>query len=275
MSFRKRDKIMNIKECFDALMASLQKSDGVLSIGKSGGEKLPEKDESDIDIFVICDSVPSVEERQNAVESLGDAVTGSSIHETAGRFWGVCDFIFVSGADICLMYFTAAGMDAEIETVLNGSRLNREDEYFYPTGRCASFLSMHILCDKTGYIAGMKKRLADYPRHLAEMQFNYHIKKINDAEDFSRAVSRGDVLFYHAVLESALDHYLQALFALNRRYFPGRKRSLQFIEQFDIKPDECAFRLLRTIELGASEETLHQSYKIWSALCDELKGFFV
>ena len=168
------------------------------------------------------------------------------------------------------MYFNISDMNNEIESVLNGSRLDRESEYFYPTGRCATFLSMCILYDKTGYIADMKEKLSVYPQSLAEKLYNHHIRKINDGEDFERAVIRGDILFYHATLELAIDHFLQALFALNQCWFPGRKRTLQFVQEFKIKPIECFERLLKVIELSAVAETLPQSYEIWSALCTEL-----
>jgi len=258
---------------YNLIIGAIQKIAEVLSIGKSGGKKLPVKNESDIDIFVFCNQIPTAKTRQAAVERLDIDISKMTISETGGKFWGICDFINIEDIEICLMYFTISEMDAEIETVLNGSRLNRENEYFYPTGRCATFLSMFILYDKTGYIAGMQKRLFEYPPILAEKLFDHHIKKINDKEDFDRAVSRGDVLFYHATLENAIDHFLQALFALNRCYFPSRKRSLHFIEQFRMKPADLSVRILKVIELGAGKNTLSQSYDIWTALCHELSVF--
>jgi hypothetical protein len=260
-------------DSYNRLIVAIQKIDEVLSIGKSGGNELPEDNESDIDIFVFCHLIPSVKTRQSAVETLGADVSKMTISETDGKFWGVCDFIGIKETDICLMYFTVSEMDDEIESVLSGSRLSRENEYFYPVGRCATILSMHVLYDKNGYIANMQKRLYEYPPILAEKMFAYHIQKINDKEDFSRAVSRRDVLFYHAILENAIDHYLQALFALNRCYFPSRKRTFQLIENFIMKPADLAIRLLKVIELGAGENTLSQSYDIWTALCNELLEF--
>ena len=203
---------------------------------------------------------------------LGDAVTGCKISQKGGRFWGVCDFVFIGSAEICLMYFTIDEMDSDVESVLNGSRLDREGEYYYPTGRCASFLSMHSLCDKQGYIKAMQEKLSVYPEDLAEKLFAHHVRLINDEEDFERAVSRGDVLFYHATLESALDHFLQALFALNHRFFPSRKRTLEWVECFENKPENCSERLLKVILLGAATETLSESYEIWCGLCNELKN---
>jgi len=264
------DKGVAFIDSYKQLIRAVQEIDEVLSIGKSGGKELPDKDESDIDIFIICHKIPSVKARQSIYENLGIAGIKITINEAGGRFWGVCDFIDISDTEICLMYFTVVEMDAEIETVLDGSRLDRENEYFYPTGRCATFLSMHILCDKARYISNMQKKLIEYPPVLAKRLFEHHIKKINDKEDFNRAVTRSDVLFYHATLENAIDHYMQALFALNHCYFPSRKRSLQFVEQFTMKPIDFSERLLNVIKYGAMESTLAQSYDIWASLCDEL-----
>ena len=263
---------MAFHDIYHRLISNLGQMDEVLSIGKSGGEKLPLDNESDIDIFIFCSRIPDAVKRRSAAESLGSAVSGCKISNKSGRFWGVCDFVFIGDAEICLMYFTTDEMDRDIKSVLNGSRLDREDEYYYPTGRCASVLSMHILCDKQGYIKAMKEKLSVYPEALSKKLFEYHIRKINDEEDFERAVSRGDVLFYHATLESAIDHFLQALFALNRCFFPSRKRTLEWVERFERKPDNCSERLLKVISLGSSSETLPQSYETLEELCGELKS---
>jgi len=231
---------------------------------------LPDKNESDIDIFVFCEAVPGVSARRAAIESAGINTDEIHLSGERGRFWGVCDFLTAGGAEFCLMYFALDEMDQEIESVLDGARMDREDEYFYPTGRCATFLGMHVLYDRAGYIAGMKKRLAAYPPPLAEKTFSHHINFIDDAEDFARAVQRGDALFFHSTLEKALDHYLLALFALNRCFFPSRKRNLQAIDSFARKPADCSERLLEVVALGAKPETLEKSYELWSALCKEL-----
>lgn len=264
---------MTLQDAFIRLIVSLSGMEGVLSIGKSGGESLPEQNESDIDVFIFCDAVPTAHDRSAAIGDLGGTVSEMKLSERKGRFWGVCDFLTLVKAEVCLMYFTVADMDAEIESVLSGSRLDRESEYFYPSGRCASVLSMHVLSDKNGYIARLKARLSTYPPALADKAFRHHMRKTYDAEDFERAVSRDDVLFYHSVLELAIDHFLQALFALNHCFFPSRKRSAQLMESFDRKPKNCAARMLEVIALGSKPETLRQSSVVWAALLRELSEY--
>lgn len=260
---------MEIKLFLSSLIQSVSKCENVLSIGKSGGEKLPESNEGDIDIFVFCDQVPDVNMRKSLYQELNESVD-MNISENGGKFWGICDFVNMGQDEICLMYFTVKDMDNEINSVLDGLRLNREDEYFYPTGRCATILSMHILYEKSGYIVHMKEKLAAYPQTLAEKLVGHHVKRINDTEDFERAISRKEVLFYHSTLESAIDHFLQGLFALNYCFFPSRKRSIQYIDNFQNKPENCSKRLLQTIELGSNQETLVDSYAVWCSLCKDL-----
>ena len=244
--------------------------DGVLSIGKSGGEALPERDGVDIDLFIFCDEVPILAARNAAFANVDAPISIINFSEKPGRFWGVCDFAVLDTVDLCLMYFTIESMDEEIVSVLDGRRIDKEDGYFYPTGRCATFLTMHALCDKAAYIAKMKDKLSNYPDGLSKKIISYHIKKIYDDEDFQRAAIRRDVLFYHSVLETALDHYLQALFALNKCYFPGRKRSIQYVNLFEIKPLNCAERLLNVIGLGSKSDTISQSCVEWASLCRDL-----
>ena len=259
-----------LSESFPLLMRSVSEITEVSSIGKSGGSELPVNDESDIDVFVFCNKIPEIKTRQAAITKLGNTISKVEYSDFTGRFWGTIDFIYIGNTNICLMYFTESYMNDEIESVLNGTRLDKESGIFYPTGRCATMLSMYVIFDKSGYIAGMKERLSVYPNDLSKKTFEHHIKNANDAESFESAVLKADVLFYHEVAEKAIDHYLQALFALNKCFFPSRKRSIKFIDSFEIKPPDCAKRLLQLVYFGAKQETLPQSYAVWSSLYQEL-----
>jgi hypothetical protein len=197
-------------------------------------------------------------------------VAGCRIGKTPGKHWGTCDFVVLGDQEICLMYYPIAEMNAEIDAVLGGERLDKEDNYFYPTGRLASFLSLHILCDKQGYIVSMKERLSAYPADLAKKLIDYHLSELEDTEDLERAVARKDTLFYHFSLDLSLDHFLQALFAMNQCYFPSRKRTIQHIQDFTKKPEQCSARLQKALELGAKAETIPQSYEEYLRLCSEL-----
>ena len=256
-------------EQYTRLVESVSALPEVLSIGKSGGAALPQPGEGDIDLFIFCEAVPDETDRRQA-EAFCDGVTGCRVAAGRSRHWGTCDFVYFDGAEVCLMYFPIEEMDAEIDAVLSGERPDKEDNEFYPTGRCASFLSMHILLDRKGYIASMQERLRAYPAELAMKLTDHHLRSLGDTEDLERAVARRDALFYHFALDLALDHFLQALFAMNACYFPSRKRSIQYIQGFSRAPEQCVARLMEVLELGAKAETIPRSYEEFMRLCREL-----
>jgi len=131
--------------------------------------------------------------------------------------------------------------------------------------------AMRIFYDPDGFLQSFQQRLAEYPAALAKAVVHHHLDALEDVEDLERAVVRKDVLFYHFALDLALDHFLQALFAMNREYFPSRKRSEIYLRGFKAKPSECEQRLGQVIALGGNAETLGQSYEIWKSLMHDSK----
>ncbi len=168
------------------------------------------------------------------------------------------------------MYFTVAEARCELEAIQSGQYLGREDSEFYPIGRCALWKGMRELYDPDGILQSFKNRLAEYPRELALKGIDHHLKALQDVEDLQRAVQRKDVFFFHFALDLALDHFLMALFALNREYFPSRKRSGVFIHKFSVKPTDCGERLRQMVRLGGQADTLDQSYEILFGLVKDL-----
>lgn len=261
----------DIPSTFHSLAGRLSELPGVLSVGRSGGgRKLPASGaDGDIDVFLYCDAIPDEISREAALASMGGCLADARAGVFSGGRWGAGDFARIEGVDTWLMFFTVREAQAEVESILNGDHPGREGG-FYPTGRCAMYLGMEILCDRTGFLASLKERLSVYPDTLAERLARHHLYALDDTEDFERAVARKDSLFYHFALENALDHYLQALFALNKTFFPSRKRSLEYIARFEKKPEKCEERLLDTIRLGGAEDGIEASYAVWTALVREL-----
>jgi hypothetical protein len=129
---------------------------------------------------------------------------------------------------------------------------------------------INVLYDRNGFLNTLKNRLSVYPEELAGKMTAHHLEGLNAEEDLLRAVNRKDPLFYHFALEFALDHLLMALFALNREYFPSRKRSLEYIDRFKVKPADCGSRLLEVVRLGGEGKKLKESYEKLRQLADEL-----
>ena len=256
----------------NSLIDSISTMREVQSIGISGSKtSLPKAGEGDIDIFIYCDTIPEFEKRQTLLNQLSDFLEEEKINVFEGGHWGIGDFVLINSVETWLMYFTVNETLNDIESILNGDYPDKLDNHYYPIGRCAMLKNINILYDKNNFLYSLKERLYEYPYKLAEILAQYHLEKLEDTEDLERAVTRKDVLFYHFAVDIAIDHFLQALFAVNNIYFPSRKRTLHLIKDFSIKPERCSERLLDVLKLGSCPEDIRQSYTLWSDMVNELK----
>ena len=257
---------------FDTLLQTIKQLPALRAIGKTGGEALPTDGYSDIDLFLFCEQIPVLEVRSVHYSMFPRNVNVAEFGSSEHAHWGLVDSVLIGEQEVYLMYFTQSTFTASIDAILRGERTERKENYFYPTGRLASILGMHAFYDPEGYLAEIKTRISVYPDALRNAILSRCLPKIDDEEDFMRAIRRKDVLFYHSTLDLALDHFLQAPFALNRVYFPSRKRSLEYIREFTIKPQDCELKLERVVALGAGAETLEESYRIWRILKENLEN---
>ena len=262
---------MSSEGFFDQLIDAISSMVEVHSIGKSGGRTLPEAGESDIDVFIYCEDIPPIEKRSAALFSVESNLGGIDLAVFEGGNWGTGDRVFMNGIETWLMYFLEKDTVTDIDSILRGERPDREGS-FYPVGRCAMFTGIHILYDKDGFLASMKEKLSNYPVLLAKKLMHYHMGCLEDVEDLNRAVVRKDALFYHYALDVSLDHFLQALFALNKCFFPSRKRSMNYIRKFSQTPKDCEERLLQVLKMGSEPAGISASYEIWQQLVEELKS---
>lgn len=259
-----------IHELIDTLKNALQ----VRAVGLSGGERpLPEPGEGDVDLFVYCTEIPTSSQRAALFLPLNEKLQPLTVGCLEDGHWGQGDRCFIAGVETWLLYFTLAGACAELEDTLAGKHLERLDNYYYPIGRCAMWQTMRALYDPDGLLQAFKTRLKIYPGELAKAMVEHHLAALDDVEDLERAVQRKDVFFYHFAFDLALDHFLQTLFALNKTYFPSRKRSGEYIQRFEFKPVDCERRLQRAIALGGDADRLEEAYAVWQTLVRDLKQF--
>ncbi|MBP7401241.1 MAG: DUF4037 domain-containing protein [Clostridia bacterium] len=267
-------------DIFRRLVAGVAGLSGVESIGLSGGGVefpvpgpcLPDFEDGDIDLFVYGETIPGAKERQALMDRLSDVLEDVRIGAIQGGVWGIGDFACIGGVETCVMYFTTAETRAELDGILAGRHPDRDAGGFFPTGRCAMYRSIRILHDRTGYLARLRESVRIYPETLAEKLTQYHLDRLADPEDLERGVARRDPLFYHHALDRALDHFLQALFAMNRCFFPSRKRSLAIMESFHVKPNKCAERLLAVVADGGLPDGIRTSFDGFQELSGELRS---
>lgn len=253
------------------LLSLVVEHDEVEAIGWCGSlppQLLP--GESDVDIFLLCRRIPPADARAELYRASGLEFGAERLNVCNGGFWGTGDVFLLDGVDVMLMYFLTSEVDEYLDEVLAGRHLDSVHGC-YPVGRCATYLQMTVISDKLERLSAIKKKLAVYPDELARRLTAHHLRRALDDEDLGRVRLRKDVLFFHQVLEQALDHFLQALFAQNRTYFPSRKRSLQYLQAFDQAPANCYQRLLSVIQGSTRPETVEASVAEWYRLVSELQ----
>jgi hypothetical protein len=262
----------NIETGLNKLVSVLAQHNSIRAIGLSGGERpLPQPGEADIDLFVYCTAIPSKKEREEMFISLEGEIEQIEVGKLESGHWGQGDCFLLSGVETWLLYFTIEESRAELDAILDGQYLGRLDSYYYPIGRCAMWTAMQVFHDPDSFLRSIKQCLEEYPHELASAVLKHHLNALEDVEDLERAVQRKDVFFYHFAFDLALDHFLQASFALNRKYFPSRKRSESYLRGFGIKPADCEERLRQVVLLGGNAETLTEAYRLWKSLVFDLK----
>jgi len=255
-------------EIFEELINSIISLPEVQSIGKTGSKNLSFSEDRDVDIFIICSNTPDLISREKIYNSINYDLKIKT-NDFESNYWGTLDFIDIDKMEICLMYFTKSKAENEIDDILQGNRIKREDNYFYPIGRCSTYKNINILHDKNKFLENMKLKLSNYPKTLYDKSINLHLAELNDTEDMESAIHKKDLLFYHFTLDNSIDHYLQLIFALNYCFFPSRKRSFIYINEFKYKPKNCIERLTEVIKLGGEAETINKSYEKWIELLGE------
>lgn len=263
----------NLETTLSKLINTIVSNEAIRAVGASGGDRpYPEPGEGDIDLFIYCTEIPVRSQRLELLMSLGDEIGQVEIGRLESGHFGQGDCVMAAGVETWLLYFTLTDARVELEAILDGQYLGRLDSYYYPMGRLAMWKTMRVLYDPDGFLQSFKYRLNEYPQKLASAVVSHHLEALADVEDLERAVGRKDVLFFHFALDLTLDHFLQAVFALNREYFPSRKRSELYLQGFKVKPLKCEERLRQVLALGGNAETLDESYKIWNSLVRDLEG---
>ena len=249
-------KALELKEELISKLAACERIKGIGQTGNMDMKLIPGK--SDIDLFVICTEIPAGEERQACYKSLQPADFTLQMEICSGGIWGYGDILVVDGIDVMPMYFTIDEMYDYLKEVLSCKHMWKEGN-FYPVGRLASIFAINILYEEDTAWTKLKDMVNEKPTEFFRCWFEKEIGQVLDDEDLGRAELRGEVLFFHQVLEEALDHLLQAIFAVNFCYFPSRKRTLETIGEFQNLPDNCNKRLLKMIENGASHDTINDA----------------
>jgi hypothetical protein len=234
---------------------------------------------SDIDIYLFADRVlPSAQRAELVVHALGG--------EARPESWGTDDPFVQGGTDFwhdgqrveCWLRSSR-----EMERTLRacaGGEIRREYVVWTVMGflsytALADVHSMRIVDDPRGMLAGWRQGVATYPeplrdrilaRFMAEAAFwpeNFH---------YRTAVERGDVIYTSAIVQQVLQALIQAVFALNRVYFPGEKRLANAMKKLPSQPRDFARRVQAlVIPAGADEAALQRQRRELAELVAEMR----
>lgn len=261
---------MSPKEFRDLLCKKIATWDFVLGVAQTGSPDAPlVPGKSDVDLFVLCSQVPPKEERKTLYAELSELCESVTMEVCHDKIWGQGDIFIVGGIDIMPMYFCKDDFTSYVYDVLDGKYLYAEGR-FYPIGRLASVETIHIFYEKNNIWTNLKEKVCTHPKKLFEKWYKAQSSLILDEEDLSRVLLRKEILFYHQVLENALDHFLQTLYALNNCYFPSRKRSEIAVETFLVKPKNCYKRLIKIIQDSSNIDSIENSVQELKTLTAEL-----
>lgn len=257
---------MGLEKAVERLAGRLSGEPEIKAVGLCGKNKpLPAAGESDIDIFAYCADVPPVAKRVEIYCGLDGSLQNCSYNAVSGGRWGDGDCLLINGVETWVMYYTVREAEAEVDAILNGHYEGRTDGGFYPTGRLQMIREFKVYHDD-GFLLSLQRKVSDFPGGFAKKLLDFHIRGLSDEEDLTRAVLKKDVLFYHFALDAALDHFLIALYALNGAFFPSRKRNMEAIASFKLKPEACEKLLADTVLYGGRPESLHLSLETWNKL---------
>jgi predicted nucleotidyltransferase len=202
---------------------------------------------SDVDVYLFAESfLPAARRGELVAARLGDAAQPVS--------WGADDPFVEGGTDFWLdgvrvecWLRRASTMEATIADCLAG-RIRREYAVWTAMGyfnyvALADVRSMRIVHDPAGMLARWKAQVAVYPEPLRDAiirRFMAEAAFWPDNPHYLSAIERGDVIYTSAILQQVLHASIQAVFALNREYFPGEKKLAEALETLPVLPQRFA-----------------------------------
>ena len=266
---KKQKECHMIQKSIEALVSSLTKDERIIAVGLSS-HPIPQKpDEGDIDLFIYCSVIPEDRERIALYPEIVKDHEQFQCSIMDDAHWGLADFTHLNGIEAWIMYFMKDKESHNFEDIFNGLVFSRCNG-FYPTGRLAMYKNMSILFEREPYLSQFKKRVQTYPPKLKDVIMKSAREELCDEEDLRRGAVRKDLVFFHWVLDNALDAFMQYAYALNDELFPGRKRNLEQVADFSLIPQNISQRVKDMIRLASHEETLQEACTAFFALRDEM-----
>lgn len=253
---------------------------GIVAVALGGswarGEAHPDSD-LDLGLYYRSDSPPSVGDLRRLARELDDRHLPNLVTEIGA--WGPWinggGWLRVEDRPVDWLYRDADKVTTSIERCVAG-----ETSCFYQPGHPHGFHE-HIypgevsycrpLHDPEGLLKDLKAMTSPYPPKLKRAIVDKHLWEAGfSLETARKSAARGEVSYVSGCLYRGTACMVQALFALNERYFVNEKGSVRVVESFARRPEgfEAAVDLILG-SLGRSAGTVVESVLRYEALLDE------
>lgn len=235
MPSKKVDEVKSVDfindETFKAIIDEFKQFPQVRAIAIAGSKKANTADKkSDIDVDIIVDGEIPVEERLKLVKKY------SSNYEVGGEYFGPDDEFYVDkmGQQLDVVYADKNWMEDNVKNVWQ----NHNPSNGYTTCFLFTLKNCESICDKDGWLAGIKKQLATpYPQELKENIIKRNMMLLKDKpfasyyEQIKNALGRNDYNSVNHRIAAFMASYFDILFANNEMLHPGEKKLVKYAKQ--------------------------------------------
>lgn len=235
MPSKKVDEVKSVDfindETFKTIIDEFKQFPQVRAIAIAGSKKANTADKkSDIDVDIIVDGEIPVEERLKLVKKY------SSNYEVGGEYFGPDDEFYVDkmGQQLDVVYADKNWMEDNVKNVWQ----NHNPSNGYTTCFLFTLKNCESICDKDGWLAGIKKQLATpYPQELKENIIKRNMMLLKDKpfasyyEQIKNALGRNDYNSVNHRIAAFMASYFDILFANNEMLHPGEKKLVKYAKQ--------------------------------------------
>ena len=237
-------------------------------------------DDSDIDIYMLVDSVKPHDEIVEIIKTIADKDSNVSVSASFdfAPYGGGIDFRYQGiPVEVTVKYYSMIKKrlddchDGKFEIIPQTWTSN--GYYTYISASEIDFIEP--IWDPNGFIAEYKEKFCVYPEKLRRSIISCFMERaytwINNFH-YESAIRRGDFMFTSTCVLHTVQDLIQVIFAINRVYFKGDKKLELSIKELPYCPKEFSDNLLFLMQSSKEPEQLEKQYAILKSTVDELNA---
>lgn len=212
---------------------------------------------SDLDVYLFSMRVLPRSERETVVSTMLPNVC----HVTS---WGCDDPFLEGGTDFTFegvrvecWHRNEASVEKKLRASLNGEITRQYSAWavmgFFDHTVLADIRTMRIVADAHGTISRWKQAVRVYPEALRRSLLQRFMQEAAfwpNNPHYRSAIERVDLIYTSAIVQHTLHTLIQALFALNREYFPGEKQLVSAMDKLSLRPQGLSDRIRHILNPG-------------------------